>query len=122
MKAHPPAPVLPPVKHVYGGDVGDTIAEFLSSVVSPLGAAQGGLVMDQGGYLKPGWNPPMFNGTGRPEPVGHTGDINITFEVGSTGNEFDAFMFGWMRKNVKVRGGGDTQVAFGQSNIKFVRK
>lgn len=30
----------------------------------------GGLVMDSGGYLMPGWNPPMYNGTGRPEPVG----------------------------------------------------
>jgi hypothetical protein len=25
--------------------------------------------MDNGGYLMPGWNPPIYNGTGRPEPV-----------------------------------------------------
>ena len=25
--------------------------------------------MDDGGLLKPGWNPPIWNGTGRPEPV-----------------------------------------------------
>jgi hypothetical protein len=25
--------------------------------------------MDRGGYLMPGWNPPLYNGTGRPEPV-----------------------------------------------------
>jgi hypothetical protein len=31
---------------------------------------RGGLVMDSGGFLMPGWNPPMYNGTGRPEPVG----------------------------------------------------
>jgi hypothetical protein len=29
-----------------------------------------GRVMDGGGYLAPGWNPPMYNGTGRHEPVG----------------------------------------------------
>ncbi|MFG2058636.1 hypothetical protein ACGFI9_31885 [Micromonospora sp. NPDC048930] len=26
-------------------------------------------VMDSGGHLMPGWNPPIWNGTGRPEPV-----------------------------------------------------
>lgn len=26
-------------------------------------------VMDNGGWLMPGWNPPIYNGTGRPEPV-----------------------------------------------------
>lgn len=31
--------------------------------------ASGGLVMDRGGYLAPGWNPPVYNGTGRPEAV-----------------------------------------------------
>jgi hypothetical protein len=28
-----------------------------------------GAAMDNGGYLMPGWNPPIYNGTGRPEPV-----------------------------------------------------
>ncbi|MBM0235461.1 hypothetical protein JNW91_28995 [Micromonospora sp. STR1_7] len=27
------------------------------------------VAMDNGGYLMPGWNPPIYNGTGRPEPV-----------------------------------------------------
>lgn len=27
------------------------------------------VAMDKGGYLMPGWNPPIYNGTGRPEPV-----------------------------------------------------
>ncbi|WP_422751341.1 hypothetical protein [Micromonospora sp. WMMD1219] len=27
------------------------------------------VAMDEGGYLMPGWNPPIYNGTGRPEPV-----------------------------------------------------
>ena len=27
------------------------------------------VAMDEGGYLMPGWNPPIWNGTGRPEPV-----------------------------------------------------
>jgi hypothetical protein len=38
--------------------------------VRPIGYARGGLVMDHGGFLTPGWNPPIYNGTGRPEPVG----------------------------------------------------
>jgi hypothetical protein len=38
--------------------------------VRPIGYAKGGLVMDQGGWLQPGWNPPTYNGTGRLEPVG----------------------------------------------------
>jgi hypothetical protein len=25
--------------------------------------------MDSGGMLQPGWNPPIWNGTGKPEPV-----------------------------------------------------
>jgi hypothetical protein len=27
------------------------------------------IAMDQGGWLQPGWNPPIWNGTGEPEPV-----------------------------------------------------
>ncbi len=34
-----------------------------------LGYALGGVVMDSGGWLKPGWNPPVYNGTGRAEQV-----------------------------------------------------
>ncbi len=114
--------MLPPVKHVYGGDVGDVIGAYLAANLSPLGAAGGGLVMDRGGYLKPGWNPPMYNGTGRPEPVGAV-PVTINIEIGSTGNAtFDQMMLAWIKKTVKVNGGGDTQDAFGASNIRFVRR
>jgi hypothetical protein len=37
-----------------------------------IAMAEGGLigrVMDSGGYMMPGWNPPTFNGTGKPELV-----------------------------------------------------
>lgn len=27
------------------------------------------IAMDRGGWIEPGWNPPIWNGTGRPEPV-----------------------------------------------------
>ncbi len=27
------------------------------------------IAMDEGGLLQPGWNPPIWNGTGKPEPV-----------------------------------------------------
>jgi len=34
--------------------------------------------MDSGGWLAPGWNPPMYNGTGRPEHLVPTGqDENL---------------------------------------------
>jgi hypothetical protein len=33
------------------------------------GNAHNHWAMDNGGYLMPGWNPPIYNGTGRPEPV-----------------------------------------------------
>lgn len=37
-----------------------------------IAMAEGGLlgrVMDSGGFMSPGWNPPTYNGTGRPEAV-----------------------------------------------------
>jgi len=115
--------VLPAVKHTYGGDVGDRIAAFLAGSVGPLGMAQGGMVRsyDSGGYLPPGLSI-AHNGTGRPEPVGAV-PITINIEIGSTGNAtFDQLMLMWMKKTVKVNGGGDAQTAFGTSNIKFVRR
>jgi hypothetical protein len=33
------------------------------------GNAHNHFAMDNGGTLEPGWNPPIYNGTGRPEPV-----------------------------------------------------
>jgi TP901 family phage tail tape measure protein len=59
-----------------GGLVGGSL---LTGLARDLGVDLGGdtgriringRVMDGGGYLAPGWNPPMYNGTGRHEPVG----------------------------------------------------
>lgn len=33
------------------------------------GNAHNHWAMDNGGYLRPGWNPPFYNGTGQPEPI-----------------------------------------------------
>jgi hypothetical protein len=66
-KLGPGGTPLPGITHTYGG-VTDVIEAFLAAHASPF--ARGGLVMDAGGWLRPGWNPPMYNGTGRPEPVG----------------------------------------------------
>ena len=42
--------------------------------------------------------------------------VNVTVEVGSSGNsEFDAFMLKWIRNNVRIKGGGDVQTAFGRT-------
>ena len=121
-KLGPGGKPLPKITHTYGGDVGDTIGSFLSSVIAPLGMAMGGRVKtyDRGGWLAPGLTM-AYNGTGKPEPVGSQA-LHVTFEVDSSGSEFDRFMTAWLSKKVKVKGAGDVQVAFGQPNIKFVRK
>jgi hypothetical protein len=43
-----------------------------------IAMAEGGMVADEGGWLMPGWNPPVYNGTGKPElmaPDGHTVEL-----------------------------------------------
>ncbi|MBM0275091.1 coiled-coil domain-containing protein [Micromonospora tarensis] len=38
------------------------------------------VAMDNGGYLMPGWNPPIYNGTGRPEPVTPAPIMDVVIE------------------------------------------
>jgi hypothetical protein len=70
--AHPapkPGPVLPTITHTYGGDVANNLGTVLAAALGPFtGARAGGLVMDQGGTLRPGFNP-VWNMTGRPESL-----------------------------------------------------
>jgi hypothetical protein len=76
----------------------------------------GGRVFDRGGVLAPGWNGPLYNGTGRPEhltPAGTGGTITLEVVSGG-GSDFDQFMLAMIRKYVRVRGGGSTQAAFGK--------
>lgn len=42
--------------------------------------------MDSGGWLRPGWNPPMYNGTGRPEHLVPTGKTRSGPLVNIEGN------------------------------------
>jgi cell wall-associated NlpC family hydrolase len=82
----PGGAALPAITHTYGGDVANTTGAFLASVAAPFGAARGGLVFDRGGWLQPGWNPPMFNNTGRPEHLvparsGSGGDVHLHLTV-----------------------------------------
>ena len=70
--------------------------------------------MDSGGWLKPGWNPPVYNGTGRPEQVlparsGTAGRLQVEWVGGNGGDDLER----WIRKNVRIRGGGDVQRAYG---------
>jgi hypothetical protein len=117
LAAHPaakPGPVLPKVTHSYGGDVVNSIAPVLAAALGPFtGAARGGMVMDSGGWLKPGWNPPSYNGTGRPELLrpdhGGSGKLQIEWVGGNGGDDLER----WIRKNVRIRGGGDVQKAYG---------
>jgi len=49
-----------------------------------LQLARGGRVWDAGGVLRPGWNPPMFNATGKDEhlvPAGGGGDVHLHLTV-----------------------------------------
>jgi hypothetical protein len=56
------------------------------------------IAMDAGGMLQPGWNPPIWNGTGRPEPV-------------LTGNQWET-----LAANVR---GGDTGRGGATYNFEF---
>jgi hypothetical protein len=120
------SPWLPGITHSYGGDVGNVVAEYLASVLSPLGMARGGRVksFDNGGLLMPGTTLAV-NNTGRPEPVGQAGTVNITLNVyAPVGSQAD--LENWLlqaaRKVVMVKGGGDAQVALGASYIRNVRR
>jgi hypothetical protein len=115
IKAHPPAPVLPKVTHTYGGDIADNLGVVLAAALGPFtGAARGGMVFDQGGTLRPGFNP-VWNGTGRPEPLvparGGAGKLQIEWVGGEHGGDE---LTRWIKKNVVIRGGGDVQRAFGR--------
>lgn len=112
IKAHPAAPKLPGVVHTFGGDVGDRIGAFLAGVMAPF--RNGGMVksFDRGGWLQPGLTM-AYNGTGRNERVGGGGDMTVTFDVSPSGNDFDQFLIAWLKKNVKIKGGGNVQTAWG---------
>jgi hypothetical protein len=118
IKAHPaavPGPVLPGVTHSYGGDIVNSIAPVLAAALGPFtGAARGGMVSyDRGGWLKPGATM-AWNGTGRPEQVipargGGGGKLQVEWVGGNGGDDLER----WIRKNVRIRGGGDVQRAYG---------
>ena len=105
---------LPGITHTYGGDVANTTGAFLAAALGPFtGTAT---TFDRGGWLRPGLNPPMYNATGRPELLvpARGGGGTVRLEVSSGGStEFDRFMESWLRKHVKVKGGGDVQRALG---------
>lgn len=111
--AHPGAPNVPPVKHVYGGDVGDVIAPILAKALAPFG--MGGAVpvrsYDRGGFLAPGLTM-AYNGTGRNEPVGGQ-PVVVTLEVNAGSGAADQFLAMMIKKYVKVNAGGNVQKAFG---------
>ena len=116
LAAHPaakPGPVLPAITHTYGGDVADNLGTVLAAALGPFtGAARGGLVMDQGGTLRPGFNP-VWNMTGRPESLvparGGGGGQAVRVELDITGGDQELVTL--LRKIVKVKGGGNARRA-----------
>jgi SLT domain-containing protein len=103
-KGKPPVPTGVQAVHTYGGDVTDTIGAFLAAAASPFTGTA--VSMDRGGWLRPGLNS-VWNGTGRPEPVGAArGSGTVRLEISSGGSSaFDQFMLTMIRKYVKVKGG-----------------
>jgi phage-related protein len=76
------------------------------------GKAKGGIVSyDQGGMLQPGLNL-AYNGTGKPEPVGHGLVKEVRIIIDLEGGDED--LKRRIRKITRVEGGGDVQVAFGK--------
>jgi phage-related protein len=68
---------------------------------------------DKGGWLQPGYTL-AYNGTGKPEAVGGVGGVNVTLEIASTGNaDLDAVALAWLRKTIRIKGGGNVQRALG---------
>ena len=69
---------------------------------------------DSGGWLPPGVSMAV-NRTGRHERVlGPDEAVKVQLHFASTGSsEFDRFMFNWITRSVRTKGGGDVQVAFG---------
>jgi len=116
-KAHPPpAPTGVQAAHSYGGDVANNLGTVLAAALSPFtGAARGGMVMDSGGWLRPGFNP-VWNKTGRPEQLvparSGSGKLQIEWVGGNGGDDLER----WIRKNVRIRGGtgpGAVERAYG---------
>ncbi len=71
---------------------------------------------DNGGWLKPGLTM-AYNGTGRSERVvGPNDTMSVRLEISSGGQSaFDQFMANWMKKYVRLKGGGNVQTAFGKA-------
>ena len=95
------------------------------------GAAAGGIVggyaaggipvrsYDSGGTLPPGMTM-AWNGTGRNEQVtAASTPATVQLEISGSGSgTFDAFLLTWLKNNVRVRGGGSVQRAWGKPGIK----
>lgn len=102
---------LPAVTHSYGGDVAGTIGATLAAALGPFTATP--TLMDRGGTLKPGLST-VYNATGRPEQLipargGGGGTLQVEWVGGNGGDDLER----WIKKNVKIRGGGDVQRAWG---------
>jgi hypothetical protein len=112
-KLGPGGKPLPPVTHVFGGDVGERIGAFLAAAASPF--KHGGMVksFDRGGWLQPGLTM-AYNGTGRSERVSNGGDMTVTLLVDTaSGAAMDQMLASLIKKYVKVNGGGSVQTAYG---------
>lgn len=89
------------------GSLGDAMAGAMSSRASWAASAGDGITGDAATGTGTG-------GYGTAATPGSAGGLNVTLEIGSSGNaDFDAVMLKWVRQVVRVKGGGSAQKAFG---------
>ncbi|MCW2919023.1 MAG: Phage-related protein, partial [Actinomycetia bacterium] len=83
----------------------------------PLFGYQYGLKADTGALtLRPGWNPPTYNGTGKPEllTAAPPTAAPIVLEITPSGSRgLDALFLEWLRNAIRIKG-GDVQTVLGQ--------
>jgi hypothetical protein len=123
------AQALPPTKYPYAGQAagGSHAGAQLSWMFSYIGGRYGSPAnawahelnyhwYDQGGWLPPGISLAV-NRTGYPEqvlPRGRAAAPSVVIQVGSgPPGDLDRALLTWIRRNVRIIGGGSVQVAFG---------
>jgi cell wall-associated NlpC family hydrolase len=114
-------PIMSAETDSFGGDIIiDATGRTIALAGGSVGKSMGGMIpsgsYDRGGYLPRGLSL-AYNGTGRPEPVGHGGgEVHIHFHnhgvIGSQ-HEVENWLTTSVRKVVHGRGGGNVQRAFG---------
>lgn len=99
------------------GQYGDPIGAWAHELAHHWYGMGGPVVMDNGGWLKPGMNH-VWNGTGAPEkvtPKGAAVPVQLEFAGRKPSHPLESAVWDWIVSNVRVKGGGNVQLAMGTS-------